>query len=70
MVNDLGFTLKSCAVRWTKSAAECYYNGLRCSMCPIADDLKTQCKMKPVVLELVKKYGKPHKKGKEWEENI
>jgi len=61
VMNELGYCYKSLVVRWTKSAAECYYNGLRCSMCPIAGDLKAQCHMKPVVLELVKKYGKPRK---------
>ena len=63
MINDLGLALKSLAIRWTKSARACYENGLRCSMCPIADDLKAQCKMKPVVLELVRKYGRPKKEA-------
>lgn len=63
MINDLGLALKSLAIRWTKSAAECYRNGLMCAKCTIADDLKAQCKMKPVVLELVRKYGKPKKEA-------
>lgn len=64
MINDLGIALKSLVVKWTKEAKACYDNGLRCSRCPIADDIKTQCKMKPVVLELVRKFGKPHNERK------
>ena len=57
--NELGNTLNNCVMRWTKAAAECYKNGLMCSKCFMPEDLKAQCKMKPVVLELVRKYGKP-----------
>ena len=63
MINNLGIVLKSLAVRWTKSAAECYRNGLMCKICTMPDDLKAQCKMKPVVLELVRKYGRPKKEA-------
>ena len=60
MRNDLGTTLKNCVMRWTKSAKECYKNGLQCSKCQsMPEDLKHLCRMKPVVLELVCKYGKP-----------
>lgn len=59
MINDLGIALKSLTIRWTKEAKACYDNGLRCSMCPIAEDIKLQCQMKPIVLELVRKFGKP-----------
>ena len=68
MINDLGFVAyKSLVVRWTRSAKACYDNGLRCSMCPIAEDIKAQCQMKPIVLELVRKFGKPHR---ERDENV
>ena len=48
---------------WTKQAIECYNNGLRCFKCTLPDDIKTKCKMKGVVLDLVMKYGRP-KKGR------
>lgn len=66
--NELGIALEGNLRAWTKTTEECYYNGLMCSKCTMADDLKMQCKLKPVVLELVKKFGRPHKE-KEWEEN-
>lgn len=52
---------------WTKQAIECYRNKLMCNICTLPEDIKTQCRMKGVVLDLVMKYGKPHKE-KEWEE--
>ena len=65
-VNELGIVLDSCAIRWTTTAKECYKNGLKCLDCKaLPDDIKAYCKMKPVVLELVRKYGKPHKE-EEW----
>lgn len=66
--NDLGIALKNCTMRWTKTAAECYKNGLQCKICQsMPEDLKHLCRMKPVVLELVRLYGKP-KKGITWDE--
>ena len=65
--NDLGHCYKTVLRRWTKASVDCYHNALVCNKCPLPDDIKKQCKMKPVVLELVKKFGKPHKE-KEWEE--
>lgn len=48
--------------RWIRLSVQCYYNGLMCSKCALADDLKSKCKMKGVVLDLVRKYGKPHRR--------
>ena len=53
---------------WTKQAIECYNNRLMCFKCSLPDDIKMQCKMKGVVLDLVMKYGKPHKEFKLWDE--
>jgi len=44
---------------WTKQAKDCYFIGCNCSKCTIHDVLGDKCKMKRVVLELVKTYGKP-----------
>ena len=46
---------------WTKQAIECYRNGLMCSKCFLPEGIKTQCRMKGVVLDLVMKYGRPRK---------
>lgn len=46
--------------RWTKTAIECYKIGANCSKCKeVPEDLKTKCRMKKVILFLVRKYGKP-----------
>lgn len=57
--NDLGHVLDTNIERWTESAYECYLNGLNCKICTIPNDLKENCRMKPCVLELVKKFGVP-----------
>lgn len=45
---------------WNYSSAECYKRGCRCAGCDIMlSDLKSQCRMKYSVRELVKKYGAP-----------
>ena len=45
---------------WTKSAVDCYHLGCRCSVCEIVpSNFKKYCKMKQVVLSLVKNVGKP-----------
>lgn len=59
--NELGQTTQGLRC-WTKSAIECYLNGLVCSKCTLPNDIKPRCKMKPCVLELVKKFGKPREK--------
>jgi len=48
--------------RWSRQAKACYFIGCRCSKCllpEITETLKGNCKMKYVVLELVKKFGAP-----------
>lgn len=46
--------------RWTESAKLCYYNGCCCTKCNIVPkDFKDKCRMKSVVIELVKHLGKP-----------
>lgn len=47
--------------QWTKLSTDCYYNGLMCDKCALPDDIKGKCKMKGVVLDLVRKFGKPHR---------
>lgn len=59
--NELGQTTQELRC-WTASAIECYLNGLVCANCTLPNDIKQQCKMKPCVLELVKKFGKPREK--------
>ena len=59
--NELGYMVKSNLRRWTKTTVDCYYNGMKCNICELPEDLKEQCRLKPIVLELVKKFGKPHK---------
>ena len=44
---------------WTKQAIECYKNKMMCFKCLLPEDIKAQCRMKGVVLDLVMKYGKP-----------
>lgn len=57
--NSLGYYTQANLRSWTESAIECYKNKLMCKFCTIPDDLKCRCKMKPYVLELFKKFGKP-----------
>ena len=57
--NALGRCHETSLDYWTKLAKECYQNGLVCNLCTLPSDIKKQCKMKPVVIELVKKLGKP-----------
>lgn len=59
--NALGCVLEGNTKKWTKQARECYFNGLNCPTCALAEDLKKNCHMKPCVIELVKKFGKPKK---------
>lgn len=53
-------TNKKVYKHWTKSAIECYRNGCRCSKCILVPaDFRNKCRMKHVVIELVKNLGKP-----------
>ena len=61
----LGYVLSTNLRRWTRQSVDCYYNGLQCKFCTLPDDIKAQCKMKPVVLALVKKFGKPKREIEE-----
>lgn len=49
--------------KWTESAKKCYFNGCNCANCCIVKECESitpsNCRMKSVVLELVKKFGKP-----------
>lgn len=49
--------------RWTRSSIECYENGCMCSICRILPaDMKPMCKMKKLVLKLVRAYGSPEER--------
>ena len=53
-------TNKQVYQRWSKSAIECYRSGCRCSKCILVPaDFRNKCRMKFVVIELVKHLGKP-----------
>ena len=52
---------KSVFVRWTKSAIECFSIGCQCTKCKLRKTLETNCRMKSVVLELVRIHGRPKK---------
>ena len=58
--NDLGQIPEQ--NRWTRQAALCYYLGFNCNKCDLPEDIIKICHMKPVVLELVRKFGKPPEK--------
>lgn len=52
---------------WTKEAKACYFNGCRCTRCYIpliCETIAESCKMKYVVLELVKRFGAPKREDK------
>lgn len=50
--------------KWTDGAINCYERGCRCEGCNnIPDDFKDKCRMKLAVLELVRRFGAPKKKG-------
>lgn len=68
--NDLGCVTEQNIRRWTKQAIECFKNGMVCAKCNIPEDLKEGCKMKPCVLELVKKFGKPDEELKNGFEEV
>ena len=51
--------------QWTRASRECYNNSLMCFRFSLPEDIKAQCRMKGVVLDLVMKYEKPHKERKE-----
>ena len=51
--------IKTCTRRWTKSAEDCYMLGCDCSKCDTAVIMESKCCMKPIVLELVRKFGAP-----------
>lgn len=58
--NDLGIYQLANLRHWTDSAIECYIIGGVCSKCTLPYDLRKKCRMKAVILELVKKFGKPN----------
>lgn len=54
---------KKCLDRWTQSSIDCYNIGCNCKKCNIVpQDFKCYCKLKSVVRELVRKFGKPNGK--------
>lgn len=57
-----GYYPDTVSENWTKTSIQCYYNGLMCNKCDLPEDIKKDCKMKGVVLDLVRKYGKPHRR--------
>jgi len=48
---------------WTPAAKDCYFIGCNCSNCNIYkiyfSENNFKCRMKEIVIELVRKYGKP-----------
>ena len=46
---------------WTNSAVDCYNRGCNCRGCIIREVIGNECKMKMVVLSLVRQFGKPTK---------
>lgn len=54
----------NCTRRWTPTAIKCYLGGCNCQKCEIIKGFETitpkNCAMKAVVINLVKKFGKPH----------
>lgn len=52
-----------CLRKWTRLAVKCYRSGCNCANCHILDGCETinptNCRMKAVVLGLVRKFGKP-----------
>ena len=62
---------------WTPTAIDCYSIGCNCSRCGIYKiyfkNSRYKCKMKDVVIELVRRFGKPDlqssKKGNEHEKS-
>ena len=53
-------TNKKVYIHWTESAKDCYKNGCCCSTCNLVPvDFKDKCRMKSVVIELVKNIGRP-----------
>lgn len=52
-------------LKWTDDAIECYSIGCNCSKCEFKKQLSTKCRLKFVVLELVKKLGAPKIKRKD-----
>lgn len=56
--NDLGKVANNNVYRWTFAAMECYKNGTNCDICTL-EHLRDKCKMKTVLIELVRKHGLP-----------
>lgn len=52
---------KTVLKKWTPAAIDCYNIGCRCSECKVNKIMKDKCRMKAVVLELVRIFGKPKK---------
>lgn len=59
MYNELGHV--GPIRQWTKDTIFCYERGCICSNCPIQQILYSKCRLKPTVLALVTKFGKPEK---------
>lgn len=57
--NALGKCPNNNVLSWTNLAKECYKIGMACYKCSLPEDIKKECKMKPTVIELVKKFGRP-----------
>lgn len=52
-------SFKNYKYKWTSAAIDCFKIGCNCKKCSISEIMQTRCKMKEIVLELVKKYGAP-----------
>ena len=58
---------EECLKHWTESAKYCYKIGCNCSQCVYMRELEAirpdKCRMKSIVLELVRRFGKPILEG-------
>ena len=63
MANIFNQVPDGCLLHWTPAAIQCYKSRCKCSSCDIIKGLCTitpeNCNMKAVVLQLVKKFGRP-----------
>lgn len=46
--------------RWVPLSIYCYKIGCNCSICDINKIIESKCRMKQVVIELVRKFGAPN----------
>jgi hypothetical protein len=65
LTQNKSIAVSQLTLKWTDDAIECYSIGCNCSKCEFKKQLSTKCRLKFVVLELVKKLGAPKIKRKD-----